>query len=95
MEFKTIIFNSELELRDYVIRHSKGICQIVLFEDILDSTIFFYWFYKERLIIAAKESSQKNFSSFLEKYNRLASEHNFNISSSFNQMLSGLFAMEK
>ena len=72
MNFKTIIFNSELEFRKYVIQHSKDIQRIVVFEDIPDNTIFFYCFMQKKTITATKESSSKNFFSYLTIYEQLA-----------------------
>lgn len=79
MELKTIIFNSELEFRKYVILNSKLISQIIVFEDAPDHTIFFYLFVQKGLIIATKEPSSKNFSYYRKIYERLANEFGFNI----------------
>lgn len=73
MELKTIIFNSELEFRKYVILNSNQASRIIVFEDVLDNTIFFYCFIKEDLIVSAKERSANNFSTYREIYSNLAS----------------------
>ena len=76
MGLKTIIFNSELEFRNYVILNSKRISSIIVFEDLLDCTIFFYCFFQEGLIVATKEHSENNFSTYRKIYQQLKAELN-------------------
>ena len=80
MEFKCIIFDSELEFRKYVIQYSKELRRIIIFEDTLDEFIFFYCFMKDNTIVATKELSTKNFSSFKSSYLQLVTKLNCNAS---------------
>ena len=76
MEVKTIILDSELEFRDYVVHYSRDIKLIVIFEDILDYTIFFYCFTKKGDIVASKEPSRINFLKVKNNYIQLANKLN-------------------
>ena len=67
----TIIFNSEIEFRNYLIDHSDNIINVMLLEDRLDNVIYFYSFTNDSLIIAAKESSIKNYDYYNKKYRKL------------------------
>ena len=86
MELKTIIFNSELEFREYVIQNSKRISHIIVFEDFLDHTIFFYCFLEGSLIVATKEQSANNFSTYKKIYQQLATELELLINSNADQL---------
>lgn len=85
MELKTIIFNSELEFRNYVILNSKDIFHILIFEDVLDCTIFFYCFTKTYWLVATKEPSSKGFSTYEDIYTDLSKENGFKIVAIYNQ----------
>ena len=80
MELKCIIFDSELEFRKYVIQYSTSIQRIIIFEDSLEQFIFFYCFFEDNVIAAAKELSTKNFSSFKSSYIQLVTKLNCNAS---------------
>lgn len=67
----TIIFDSEIKFRKYLIKNSEDIISIILFEDKLDNTIFFYCFMNNNLILASKNSSINNFEYYLEIYMKL------------------------
>lgn len=76
-----IILSSEKELRDYVISNHQNIYQIIVFEDILDHTIFFYCFKENNsLIVATKEFFYKDFSFYKNSYEKLAKQINFSVS---------------
>lgn len=75
----TIIFDSELEFRNYLIENSESIISIMLFEDKLDNVIYFYSFAKNSLIIASKELSIKNYDYYNKKYLKLIKTLNLNI----------------
>lgn len=86
MEIKTIIFGSEPEFRDYVIRHSKDIIRIVIFEDKLDNKIFFYCFMTKRLIVATSEPLTITYEFFHKAYITLANSLNLQITSCFSNL---------
>jgi len=88
MELKTIILNSEVELRDYVAKSSHNITQIIVFEDALDNTIFFYCFTKNGLIYACKEPSAKKFRYYKKIYKQLAKKLNLHIFPNSSQIIS-------
>lgn len=67
----TIIFNSELEFRNYLIEHLEDILNVILLEDKLDSVIYFYSFTKNDLLLASKELSIKDFDYYSKKYKKL------------------------
>lgn len=75
----TIIFDSELEFRNYLIENSESIISIMLFEDKLDNVIYFYSFTKNSLIIATKELSIKNYDYYNKKYLKLIKTLNLNV----------------
>ena len=74
MELKTIVFNSELEFRKYVILNSNKSSRIIVFEDVLDNVIFFYSFIKDDLIVSTKERLNNNFSTYRKIYSNLTSK---------------------
>ena len=74
------ILGSENELRAYVLSNAQNICQIIVFEDILDKTIFFYCFKTDNSIVATKEFFYKNFSFYKRCYKKLAKQINFSVS---------------
>lgn len=88
MEIQTIILNSELELRKYVTLHPNAITQIIVFEDALDQTIFFYCFTKIGLIYACKEPSAKKFRYYKKIYKKLAKKINLHIFPNSSQIIS-------
>lgn len=67
----TIIFNSELEFRNYLIEHLEDIINVMVLEDKLDSVIYFYSFTKNDLLLASKELSIKDFDYYSKKYKKL------------------------
>ena len=67
----TIIFDSELKFRQYLIKYSKNINNMIILEDKLDNIIYFYSFTCDDLIIATKESSLKNFEYYTKIYKKL------------------------
>ena len=73
----TIILNTELEFRNYIIKNINNILQIILFEDELDQIIFFYCFFQNDIIIATKEPACKNFSFYKKTYHLLNQELSF------------------
>lgn len=73
MEYKINIFDSELEFRNNVILITKRISQIYVFEDVLDSVIFFYCFLEDASVFATKDFSA-DFSYYREIYMNLASK---------------------
>ena len=70
MKLNTHILSSELEFRNYIQKDIENIIKIIIFEDILDKTIFFYCFMNNNTIIATKESTLNNFSSYFSKIKR-------------------------
>ena len=76
---KVIIFRSELVFRKFVILNLDQITQVLVFEDVLDQTIFFYCFYHKELLAATKEISSNNFEKYKEKYIKLAKNLNFRV----------------
>ena len=87
MEIKTTIFNSEIEFRKYVILNSDNVSQIIIFEDILDSTIFFYCFTKNSFIVATKEHTKKGIYFDGEIYQRVAKILKFEFAINLNNPL--------
>ena len=85
MKSEINIFNSELEFRNHVILNSKRISQIYVFEDILDSIIFFYCFREDYSVFATKEASSNNFSYYREIYMHLASIINLKFTDNYTQ----------
>ena len=75
MGLKTIILNSEVEFRHYVILHSKEVQRTVIFQDTLDHTIFFYAFLQNMTIVATKEPSYKGLHTYQRLYAQLAINH--------------------
>lgn len=74
---KTIILNSELVFRNYIIRRVEFIDKIIIFGDTLDNNIFFYCFMHDGTIIATKELELNRFSYYVNVYNFLVKEHSF------------------
>lgn len=85
MKSEINIFNSELEFRNHVILNSKRISQIYVFEDILDSIIFFYCFLEDYSVFATKEASSDHFSYYREIYTKLASKYQLKVIENFKQ----------
>lgn len=79
MEFKSIIFESELEFRNYVEQNRKDISKIIVFEDILENNIYFYGFIQESLMVAAVEHAMDKFDFYEKVYQSLIEELNFYI----------------
>lgn len=79
MEPTTIIFDSESKFRDYVTSNLQNINQILVFEDVLEHTVFFYCCLQNHIILASKESVYKSFSSFKKIYKKLAHKSNLYI----------------
>lgn len=75
----TIIFNSELEFRNYLIEHLEDILNVILLEDKLDSVIYFYSFTKNDLLLSSKELSIKDFDYYSKKYKKLIKTLNLSI----------------
>jgi hypothetical protein len=75
----TIICNSELEFRNYLIEHSDEIINVMVLEDKLDKVIYFYSFTKNSLIIASKEFYPKDFGYYSKKYQKLIKTLGLNI----------------
>ncbi len=67
----TIIFDCEFKFRQYLIKYSKNINNMVILEDKLDSVIFFYSFTDDNLILASRESSLKSFEYYNKIYRKL------------------------
>ena len=74
----TIIFDSELKFRQYLIKYSKNINNMIILEDKLDNIIYFYGFTCDDLIIATKESSLKNFEYYTKIYKKLGLDIEYN-----------------
>ena len=77
MKLNTHILSSELEFRNYIQKDIENIIKIIIFEDILDKTIFFYCFMNNNTIIATKESTLNNFSSYVKLYKDLTNKYKF------------------
>lgn len=75
----TIIFDSELKFRKYLIKNSSNIIYVILLEDKLDNTIFFYSLTKDNYIIASKHSSITDFDYFYKIYQKLMKKLELNI----------------
>ena len=75
----TIIFDSEVKFRKYLIKNSENISNIIIFEDSLDNTIFFYSFTTNNLILASKNSLNNNFEYYLKIYKKIITKLNLNI----------------
>lgn len=84
MSLEIITFNSELEFREYVIQHSKGIERLLVFEDTLDQMIFFYCFAKSGSYVATKEHLFENFNAFKHIYTQLANKLELNNTTNYN-----------
>ncbi|MBR3132483.1 MAG: hypothetical protein IKG42_00115 [Clostridia bacterium] len=80
MKQKTKILSSERDFRNYINSNKSSIKQILVFEDLLYKTIFFYCFCKDNLIVATKEYNNRNFSFYLKKYEKIAKKYNFSMS---------------
>ena len=87
MKKEIIILDSESIFRNYVIVHLEEVHKIVVFEDILDKTIYFYCFMRTGNIIATKVHSFNNYSSFQEIYTTLAKQSNLQYLLSKNNIL--------
>lgn len=85
MELKTIILHSEYEFRNFVISSSQDISHIIIFEDTLDCTNFFYCFDKNGSIIATKELIYADFSHIKEIYTQVAKKIHFSISNYYDR----------
>ena len=80
MELQTIIFNSELEFRNYVIHNSGRALHIIVFEDVLSNVVFFYCFFQGGLVVAAKEFLwDDSFFVYKEIYEHLATKLRFRL----------------
>ena len=77
MNLKTIILNSELVFRNYIVRRIEFIDKIIIFGDTLDNIIFFYCFMDDGTIIATKELELSRFSYYVDVYNFLAKNYHF------------------
>lgn len=88
MEVKTIILNSEQEFRNQVILHPHVISQIIVFEDVLDQTIFFYCFTQNGFIYTCKEPSTKKFHFYKKMYKQLAKKMNLHVFPNSSQIIS-------
>lgn len=77
MKLNTHILSSELEFRNYIQKDIENIIKIIIFEDILDRTIFFYCFMNNNTIIATKESSLNNFNFYLKLYKNITNKYKF------------------
>lgn len=75
----TIIFDSELKFRKYLIKNSSNIIYVILVEDKLDSTIFFYSLTKDNYIIASKELLSDNYDYYSKIYKKLVNKLNLDI----------------
>ena len=87
MKYNCIIFDSEKEFRKYLIQKSKSIKRLIIFEDNLDSMIFFYCFMNNKTIVASKEYSYKDFMIFKKDYIMLSNELHLIISVVQHQMI--------
>lgn len=75
----TIIFDSELKFRKYLIKNSSNIIYVILLEDKLDNTIFFYSLTKDNYIIASKELLSDNYDYYSKIYIKLVNKLNLDI----------------
>ncbi|MBR3153070.1 MAG: hypothetical protein IKF52_05695 [Clostridia bacterium] len=80
MKKQNEILKTEKEFRKFINLNKSSIKQILIFEDLLDHTIFFYCFTKDNLIIATKEHHYTNFLFYLKKYTKIAKKLNFSVS---------------
>lgn len=64
------ILNSELAFREYVTLNIQNISKVIIFEDTLDETIYFYCFTIDS-IIATKEPNSKNFDFYTTIYEQI------------------------
>ena len=72
MKYKSIIFDSELKFREYLIQNFEQIYKLFVFEDSLDNVIYFYCFFNNYVMIAAKEKVKSNFCYYAKLYKELA-----------------------
>ena len=87
MEKKIIILDSESNFRNYIIVYLKEVHKIIVFEDIIEKTIYFYCFTKDGYIITTKVLSLNNFSSFQKSYKTFANQSNLQYFFSKNNVL--------
>lgn len=80
------ILNSEKDFRNYIILNFRNISRIVIVDDYLSHTIFFYCFNKVGSIVATKEFIHNNFSYYKKLYKRLSKKINFKCVESKNQL---------
>ncbi len=78
MRLDTIIFNSELEFRNYVIQNLKTIDGLIIFEDPLEDVLFFYGFWQNSVVIATKEHSCSKFEKYKKIYKKIANMYYLN-----------------
>jgi hypothetical protein len=72
MNQKMIILSSELEFRNCVDSNLNLIYQLLVFEDTLASTIYFYCYTQNHIVFATKERLNNNFKTYKKYYKRIA-----------------------
>ena len=87
MEPKTTVLNSEAEFRNALMQDASDVSQILVVKDVLDETIYFYYYTGNGQLHAAKESSLKNFSSYKKVYKRIAKKLGLSIFSGTDQLI--------
>lgn len=67
----TIVYDSELKFRKYLIKNSDDIINVIILEDKLDNIIYFYSFTNNNFIISSKEYSKEAFEYYSKIYKNL------------------------
>ncbi len=87
MNQKTIVLNSEAEFRKSLMQDSSTVSQIIVVKNVLDETIYFYYYTENGQLHAAKESSVKKFSSYKKMYRRFAKEFGLSVFPGTSQLI--------
>lgn len=81
MKLKSIIFKSELDFRNFIVKNSNDILNIFICEDNLDNCIYFYSFTSNNFLFETKEPTSNNFSYYVEIYKNLIDKLKISINS--------------
>lgn len=87
MKPSSIIFDSELDFRNFLIENSKDIKNIIIYEDNLDKYIYFYSFTINNLLLATKEPITNDFYYYSEIYENLIEKLKISINSNKTKVL--------
>ncbi len=75
MTNRTIVLDSELEFRKFVIQNSSKLTQIIVFDDKKENAIFFYFLTSNGRVYSAKELSLKYFEKYKNYYRKIALDY--------------------